>query len=741
MPGLGLSDALQGAVPLSSRELQALAAAGLCTVGDVLLRAPRRYEDRRFNADLASLADGDVACVRVHAYSAGWRFSYKRYFEVSAGAEGDPYGVRLLLRWFNMPYVAKLLATGMRLSVYGRVKFYAGRMCMINPDFEVMEDEDAGHRLAAMALGDADPGLEAVSPGEAVSVHTGRIVPIYRSVPGVGARALRSVVWELLQRLPGDLHPAGYDVAPAYPYRDALQDLHFPREMEVCRKARMRLALAECFEQQFRVAWRRRRMRQQPGQVTAVGDGYVRELLSRLPFELTAAQRRCLEEIRGDMQVPRPMNRLLQGDVGSGKTLVALCAMLLAVESGKTAAMLAPTQILAEQHYHNFRRLLEGMDVRLALRTADRADDSGLVFDDPAAADSLPRIVVGTHALLYKKSRPGNLGLAVIDEQHKFGVEQRERFIHAGQCPDVLVMTATPIPRTLTLTLYGDLDVSVIDELPAHRGEIVTVLRHPDRMKRITAFMRGELEAGRQIYIVSPLIEDREAVREGEGSGGGGGRKGEMGGRAAVRRGAKGGGQLRAAAVTELERWRAEFPEVEVGLLHGRLSAEEKAAVMAAFHANELRVLVATTVVEVGVDVPNATLMLINDADGFGLSQLHQLRGRIGRGAHRSYCILLSRAKAGEPGREKLEILCRTLNGFEIAEEDFRLRGPGDVLGTAQSGLGSVQYAEWLADARLIYRARREAAAVLDADPELLAVEHAPLRALVAGEADVGVVS
>ena len=746
MAGLRLSDALHEAVPLPVRERQALAAAQLHTVADLLLRAPRRYEDRRIQRELAGLAEGETVCLRLHAYSAGWRFSYKRYFEVSAGNIGDPHGVRLLLRWFNMPYVAKLLAVGMRLSVYGRVRFFAGRMCMINPDFEVMEDEDTGHRLAAVALGETPdemvqtPG--GAEPQPAASVHTGRIVPIYRAVAGVSPRSLRQLVWELLQRLPADVEPLGYDVAPAYPYGEALRDLHFPAEMEAMRKARLRLALGECFGQQFRVAWRRMRTLARPGQVTATTDGYVEELLAGLPFALTGAQQRCLSEIRADMEVPRPMNRLLQGDVGSGKTLVALCAMLLAVESGKTAAMLAPTQILAEQHYHRFRRLLHGMDVRLSLRTADRVDDSGLVLEAPDADDGAPRLVVGTHALLYNKNRPARLGLAVIDEQHKFGVEQRERFINSGDCPDVLVMTATPIPRTLTLTMYGDLDVSVIDELPAQRGKIVTALRNPDHMKRVIRFMHSELAAGRQIYIVSPLIEERESREDADGV-----RKGAAMSAAGTGGGGTGGGGTRvsarherSAAVTELERWRAEFPEASVGLLHGRLSAEEKSAVMGAFQSNETQVLVATSVVEVGGDVPNATLMLINDAESFGLSQLHQLRGRIGRGSHRSYCILLSRSKQGEPGYAKLEILCRTLNGFEIAEEDFRLRGPGDVLGTAQSGLGSVQYAEWLSDARLIHRARREAEAVLRTDPELSRPEHAALRALVSGEGETAVV-
>lgn len=699
---------VSASVPLQPKELQALQAAGIHTVGDVLRRFPRRYEDRRRSAEIAALQHGEHACVRVHVYGAGWRFSYKRYFEVLAGAEGDPHGARLYLRWFNMPYVAKLLATGMNLYVYGQVREYGGKLTMANPDFEVMEDEDAGLRLAALAMGDSAVPLP--ERGEGEMIHTARLVPIYRNVSGMPARNYRRLVWNVLKALPEDLPHPGYDVAPAYPYRKALADMHFPEDGETARLAQMRFALDECFTRLFRVAWRRRRSQGRAGQVTATDDAYVQELLAALPFQLTGAQRRCLAEIRADMESPQQMNRLLQGDVGSGKTLVALCAMLLAVGSGKTAALLAPTQILAEQHYNNFVRLLAQTDVRVSLRTSDRADDTGLALMDNPAEDTQPRLVVGTHALLYKKNRPQNLGLAVIDEQHKFGVEQREQFISAGECPDVLVMTATPIPRTLTLTLYGDLAVSVIDELPANRGEIITALRHPAHMKRIISFMKSELAAGRQIYIVSPLVEESEK-------------------------------QERASAVSELEKWREIFPEEQLGLLHGRLSAEEKEKVMQRFHRNEIHLLVATTVVEVGVDVPNATIMLINDADSFGLSQLHQLRGRIGRGAHKSYCILLSKAKPGEPGREKLDILCRTLDGFVIAEEDFRLRGPGDVLGTAQSGLGGLQFPEWLADMRLIHRAMRESDAILDADPELAAPAHAPLRLLVEGEAETRVTS
>ncbi|MCH5285086.1 MAG: ATP-dependent DNA helicase RecG [Akkermansiaceae bacterium] len=705
LPGSPLH-ALPGIPP---RELKALRAAGLHTVADVLHRVPRRYEDRRRTAPLASLANGDTVSLMLHAYSAGWRFSYKRYYEVSAGPADEPHGARLLLRWFNMPYVAKLLAVGMELSVYGKVREISGKWVMTNPDFEILEDEDAGRRLAAAALGAAAPPAAAAAGPPCV--HTGRLVPIYRTPSGISARAFRALVWELLSRLEPGAAWEEFNIAPAYPICQALRDLHFPEDDATAHKARLRFALAECFERQFRVAWRRRCTLARPGQITATTDGYLQELLSSLPFELTAAQQRCVQEIRADMERPTPMNRLLQGDVGSGKTLVALCAMLLCVESGKTAALIAPTQILAEQHYNNFCRLLRGSDIRISLRTADRADDSALLLEDSsAAADTTPRILVGTHALLYAKNRPSSLGLAVIDEQHKFGVAQRERFISAGNNPDVLVMTATPIPRTLTLTFYGDLDVSIIDELPANRAGITTALRTPGQMKRIISFMEQELSAGRQVYIISPLIESSDTREQ-------------------------------ASATEEWQRWSRQFPQYPVGLLHGRMSAEEKDQAMAAFYANETRLLVATTVVEVGVDVPNATVMLINDADSFGLSQLHQLRGRIGRGGHKGWCILLSSARPGDPGREKLEALCRTTNGFEIAEEDFRLRGPGDVLGTAQSGLGAVQFTEWLTDARLIHRANRQAAAILDADPELTLPEHAPLKRWLQEEAPAGLTS
>ena len=431
-----------------------------------------------------------------------------------------------------------------------------------------------------------------------------------------------------------------------------------------------------------------------PGMRTAGSSHLVKDLADSLPFELTEAQKRCVREIYRDMKAPRSMNRLLQGDVGSGKTLVALCAMLLAVEHGYSAVMMAPTQILAEQHYLKFRQMLDKLDVPVSLVTADRKEESHVSFGKQGG------IVVGTHALLYGKNVPERVGLVVIDEQHKFGVNQREKLIDREERPDVLVMTATPIPRTLTLTFYGELDVSILDGVPGGRGAVVTAICTEKDKGKVLAFVRNQLEEGRQIYVVSPLIDGEDS------------RKGK-------------------AVTKEWDEWKALLPHVDVGLLHGRMSSEEKEAVMKEFRSNRISVLVSTTVVEVGVDVPNATVMIINNAESFGLSQLHQLRGRIGRGSHKSYCILMTDARPEDEQWEKLRIVETTANGFDLAEQDLRLRGPGDVLGTSQSGLKGVRFEEWLLDARLIHRGRQLAEAILAEDPNLESAKYRPLRFLL----------
>ena len=477
-----------------------------------------------------------------------------------------------------------------------------------------------------------------------------------------------------------------HDVDPTFPRKDAFREIHFPEELEQAEAARRYFAKEEFFLQQIRVVWRRARHQELNGRVLGRKTTLLKQFYESLPFDLTGAQKRSVKEILADMRQQRPMNRLLQGDVGSGKTFVAICAMLLAVNSGCQAALMAPTQILAEQHFLTFSKWLGPLGVQIGLATADRKED---------LKDA--QIVIGTHALLFDKVGFEDLGLVVIDEQHKFGVAQRGKLIQRGIMPDVLVMTATPIPRTLTLTIYGDLDVSVLDELPGGRGKIISGVRIKPKVSEMTVFLKDQLEEGRQIYLVYPLVEESESVKAG-------------------------------SVIEEHPKWQKRFKHFEVELLHGKLAPEEKESVMTRFREGKSEVLVSTTVIEVGVDVPNANVMVIFNAERFGLAQLHQLRGRIGRGEHKSYCVLVTDGKT-PGGIEKLNILAGTLDGFKIAEEDLRLRGPGELMGKQQSGIGSMRFAEFLADPSLIRESREVAEAVLRDDPYLK--RNPKLRAVI----------
>ncbi len=460
-----------------------------------------------------------------------------------------------------------------------------------------------------------------------------------------------------------------------------MQEVHFPSSIEQAQAAKRYFALEEFFALQLNVVWKRARHHEHEGRVLGKKTALLTKFYHSLPFDLTDAQKRSVREMIGDMRSPHPMSRLLQGDVGSGKTFVAMCAMLLAVDSGVQAALMAPTQILAEQHYLTFCQWLKPLGVRVSLVTGSRREDSHIEFDGDA------QIIIGTHALLYESIEFDDLGLVVIDEQHKFGVGQRAMLVRQGLIPDVLVMTATPIPRTLTLTLYGDLDVSILDERPAGRGEVVTALRKSPKVSDITKFLKQHLTEGRQAYVVYPLVEESDALKA-------------------------------QAATVEYEKWAKRLSRFDVGLLHGKMPAEQKEQVMSSFREGGLQVLVATTVIEVGVDVPNANIMVIYNAERFGLAQLHQLRGRIGRGEFKSYCILATDGKSPE-AMEKLQVLADTTDGFKIAEADLRLRGPGDLLGTAQSGLADLRFVEFLADTELIREARAHAEDVLQKDPML----------------------
>jgi ATP-dependent DNA helicase RecG len=565
-----------------------------------------------------------------------------------------------------------MVATGHEVIVYGRVKDANGRLVVDHPEIEVIKDDDA-------------------------SIHLERIVPIYKNISGIGQRRLREIIHSLLSEIDPESMDWVYDVDQISSKAMALIDVHFPESMESVKVVRRRLAFEEMLALQLNVAWRRSRYHEKSGRVLGKNVAYLKQFHAMLPFELTNAQKRSIREIVADMRSARPMNRLLQGDVGSGKTFVAMAAMLLAIGSGCQAVLMAPTQILAEQHYLTFRRWLDPLGIRIMLRTGTR--------DEGNLSEGEPRIIIGTHALLYESVSFADLGLVVIDEQHKFGVAQRAALIRQGVVPDVLVMTATPIPRTLTMTIYGDLDVSLLDEKPPGRGKIITAMRIGAKQSDVTRFVKDQLSQGRQAYLVYPLVEESE--------------------------------NSKAESATEaFEKWRKRLGSHQVGLIHGKLRSEEKQVVMERFRNGEIQALVATTVIEVGVDVPNASVMILHHAERFGLAQLHQLRGRIGRGGHKGYCVLLTDGKNRE-SLEKLEVLVSTSDGFEIAEADLRLRGPGNVLGTVQSGLSDLRFPDFLTDLPLLVQARSVADRLLAEDP-LLDNIHRKFRTLIQ-EPDSGI--
>jgi RecG-like helicase/REP element-mobilizing transposase RayT len=877
----------------------ALRRLGIERVEDLLTHYPRRYEDRQEfpefpheESDKPVCLCGEVVKTQIRRFG-GW----KKIFEVTleetnATALSQP----LTLRWFNLHYVQKMIATGQRLIVFGKPRLRGKRLCLDHPEFEVIEpDEDEA------------------------SIHFRRITPVYPATEGVSQRLLRGIIYRVLQELSDEpldtLAPARLVKGDR---RFALQAIHFPETWEQKKQARHHLVLSEFFALQMLIAARRSESEARPGAIHCGKGALLEKFIEQLPFGLTDAQKKVIEEIKSGLAARHPMNRLLQGDVGSGKTVVAIAAILLTVEAGFQATMMAPTQILAEQHYDVLRRWLEPLGVRVALRTSARQEESGPLplFElaagnasdpgsagcQPAASGSLPdesqsgasaadiryrrrrlphferpwakymitfstrgrrqlcpksketvmesvlrwkdrryelfaacvmpdhvhlllepaiekddksanpqffslskilhsiksytatrinrideceepvweaesfdrlirseadlrekfeyitrnpwdtgvvgpteeypwvwysglgednsniaagcrdeqagslrspekarrgngipsdapHVIVGTHALLYDSVSFENLGLVVIDEQHKFGVAQRARLTAREPAPDVLVMTATPIPRTLTMTAYGDLDVSVIDEMPRNRGKIVTAVRDPEKLDEVLAFLRKELTAGRQAYVIYPLIDESEKLN------------------------------AKAAAV-EYERWSKCLAPFSCALLHGRIPAPEKQEIMEQFRTGKIKVLVSTTVIEVGVDVANATVMLVENAERFGLAQLHQLRGRIGRGEHKSYCVLLSSDLAAET-QEKLGVLVKTANGFEIAEADWQMRGPGDLLGTAQSGLPALKIGDLREDSDLMQQARAAATLIFEKDPQLEWAENQRFRQLI----------
>ncbi|MEP4078212.1 ATP-dependent DNA helicase RecG [Haloferula sp.] len=646
---------------LKPKEVLALSSAGINTAGELLDWLPKRYEDRRRFDAFPAAPGGPAICIRGLVVDTRNRFGGRvRFYEaIVSDASGEPAlgPATITCRWFNMPFLSKVLAAGQEVILHGKPKDFQGRIVIDHPEFEVIKD-------------DSGP-----------SIHLERIVPVYRNISGIPQRRLRELQYFLLEEIDPASLTLPFDVDPTYPRHEAFREVHFPDSIEQTEAARRRFALEEFFTLQLNVVWRRARILQSNGRVLGKKTTLLKAFYENLPFDLTGAQKRSIKEVLADLREPRPMNRLLQGDVGSGKTFVAMASMLLAVDSGAQAALMAPTQILAEQHYLTFRQWLEPLGVRVALRTANRQENSHIELDGE------PQVIIGTHALLYDSVAFEDLGLIVIDEQHKFGVIQRGRLIDQGTRPDVLVMTATPIPRTLTMTIYGDLDVSILDERPAGRGKMVTGLRVKPKQTDLTKFVKSQLDEGRQAYLVYPLVEESDKLKA-------------------------------ESATAAYEKWLKRLSKYEVGLIHGKIDPEEKESIMQRFRDGEIDVLVATTVIEVGVDVPNANLMIIHNSERFGLAQLHQLRGRIGRGEHKSYCILLTDGKSTD-AMEKLAVMEKTSDGFLIAEEDLRLRGPGDVLGTMQSGLGDLRFPDFLADTALLREARTLADEIIAADPDL----------------------
>ena len=597
----------------------------------------------------------------------GLRSTRRPGFKIFEAAIDDGTG-SLRAAWLNQPFLKDIFERGQRVILYGAIEMRgSASLQMTNPQYEILDDEE----------------------GE--TIHTGRIVPVYEKTGAVTPKMQRRLVWEALQRIPSELPdplPEEVRVRLALPSRHAaLYATHFPPEdlrVEALNlfatPPQRRLIFEEAFLFQMGVLARRQVAAAEHKPVVVRVDDRIRDSARAvLPFRLTNGQKQALKEIVDDMQRERPMNRLLQGDVGAGKTIVALLAALVAMENGLQVAFMAPTEILAEQHFVNIARLLQPSRFRVALLTGSTSSAARRAQLAEVAAGSI-QLVVGTHALVQGDVAFAQLGLAVIDEQHRFGVLQRATLRAKGLHPDVLVMTATPIPRTLALTFYGDLDVSVIRELPAGRLPVKTLAKPESRRDEVYAFVRDQLDAGRQVYVIYPLVEESAKV------------------------------DVKAATEMADHLSQEIFPAYRVGLLHGRLKAEAKDRVMKAFASGELQLLVSTTVVEVGVDVANASVMIVEHAERFGLSQLHQLRGRVGRDRHQSFCFLLYQSPLSDEARERLRAMTETTDGFEIAERDLLLRGPGDFFGTRQAGVPTFRMIDLVRDRELLDQAQQEAA-------------------------------
>ncbi len=677
---IAITDSVQYVRGVGPRRAETLERLGVRTIRDLLYCFPRKYHDRQNLVSIAAaqpgtqvMICGDVMQVSLHRKGRGKGV-------LTVRVRDDTGEVKAV--WFNQNYLAERFDAGDTVLLWGAFREYDG-LEIISPGFEHLGSDEHG----GIALADE---------------KSTRFTPVYPLTEGLSQGQLRPIIRAALE----DFAEAAPDIVPPSISRkhrllsisEALWHAHFPEEIQAKDEAKRRLIYEEFLVFQVAVALRRHALRSVEGIGFKTSAEFDRRIRKLFPFKLTKAQEQALDGIEADMRRAVPMNRLLQGDVGCGKTVVALYAMLLAVANRYQATIMAPTAILAEQHYRTITGMLSGSKVRVALLTgsSDRRETLAEI------ASGKVDIVIGTHAVIQSDVAFHRLGFVVVDEQHKFGVMQRATLRWKGHAPDVLVMTATPIPRTLALTLFGDLDVSTINELPPGRKPVVTRCIEPEKLGDAYSFIRKQIRAGRQAYVVCPLIEQSETL------------------------------DLRSAMETADELSRNTFPDCSVGLLHGRMTGEQKERAMAAFVCGDMQVMVSTIVIEVGVDVPNATVMLVLHAERFGLAQLHQLRGRIGRGPEQAYCLLCGSAKSDE-ARQRLEVMAQTTDGFRIAEEDLRIRGTGELFGTRQHGLPDVRIGDFMEDLAMLEQARDDAAELVHADPRLQQPEHTPLRERMLG--------
>ena len=683
MSTLGLSTSVKYLKGVGPRRAEALARLGIRTVGDLLYHAPHRYLDATTVTPLGRVHVGEeVTCVG-RVVSTGVLPTRRGLRVFRAVLRDENGGGPLECAWPGQPFLERQIKTGQLLLVTGPVRYYHGRQ-LVPREFVILADE-----------GETAP-------------ERGLVLPVYPATEGLTHRQIRKLVSDHLDALLGlvqDPHPRALRAAAGLiELRAALAAVHRPQDLAEAEAGRRRLAFDELFDQQLVQARARALAKRARGGIAfALKKELTTRLKEHLPFELTGDQRRAVREIADDMTAPLRMHRLLMGDVGTGKTVVALFAMLLAVENDYQAVIMAPTELLAEQHMATLTRLLGPLDVKPELLIG-RLTAAEKHAARERIAGGASRLVVGTHALIQESVRFQRLGIAVIDEQHRFGVEQRAALVEKGDAPDVLLLTATPIPRSLALTLYGDLDVTELRERPPGRGTVKTALRTEAARSKIYEFIRSECVAGRQAYVIYPVIDESERA------------------------------DLKAAA-TMAGRLAKVYPELDVGLVHGRLKPEERDATMRAFRDGAVHILVATSVIEVGIDVANATVMLIEHAERFGLAQLHQLRGRVGRGAAASHCILLSDVT---DAKARLEAFTETTDGFKIAELDLRERGMGVLAGARQSGGLPLRYANFATDLPLLEAARRAAGEIVARDPALARPEHAPYRERVVARYERG---